>query len=53
MVKCDKCGEIITTRQHIISDFIIAGHAITMADKLITRDRGFYRQYFNNLIVDY
>ena len=32
---------------------IIVGHAITMADKLISRDRGFYRIYFNGLKVEY
>jgi len=52
-VKCQICGENIISKRHIISDFIIAGHAITMADKLISRDRGFYRTYFNKLKVEY
>ncbi len=51
-VICQKCGRNITTRQHIISDFIIAGHAIDKAKKLITRDRGFYRSYFKDLKVE-
>jgi len=49
---CDECNEIITARQHIVSVFIIAGHAIEKAEKLITRDRGFYRKYFKDLKVD-
>ena len=48
-VKCKKCGSTIKRRQHIISDFIIGGHAASRADKLMTRDRGFYRSYFKEL----
>lgn len=52
-VNCENCGKIITPRQHIISDFIIGSHALDKADKLITRDRGFYRNYFKELVVEY
>ena len=41
--KCPHCKKIITGRNHIISDFIIGGHAQKCADQLITRDRGFNR----------
>lgn len=52
-VVCESCGETISGRQHILSDFIIGAHAKNQADLLITRDRGFYRSYFKNLnIVD-
>lgn len=40
-------------RERIIADFLIGGHAATAADRLLTRDRGFYRRYFSDLsIVD-
>ncbi|MBE0425078.1 MAG: type II toxin-antitoxin system VapC family toxin [Nitrospirae bacterium] len=50
-VTCSKCGHNIYSRQHIISDFLIAAHAIVHAEILLSRDRGFYRAYFKNLKV--
>ena len=46
---CDNCNNLISSRQHIISDFIIGGHAEEKVELLLTRDRGFYRNYFDNL----
>lgn len=36
-------------RERIITDFLIGVHALSAADKFLTRDRGFYASYFPEL----
>lgn len=39
--------------ERILADFLIGTHAWMRADRILTRDRGFYREYFKRLkIVD-
>jgi predicted nucleic acid-binding protein len=39
------------TRQRIAADFIVGGHALAQCDRLLTRDRGFYRSSFTALAI--
>jgi len=39
------------SRQRIAADFIVGGHALAQCDRLLTRDRGFYRESFAALAI--
>jgi hypothetical protein len=38
-------------RNRIAADFLIGAHAMLNADRLLTREQGFYRRYFAGLRV--
>ena len=50
-VHCEHCNSVISSRQSMVSDFMIGAHALNHADVLLSRDRGFYKTYFKDVDV--
>jgi predicted nucleic acid-binding protein len=39
------------SKSRMVADFLIGAHAQVECDRLLTRDRGFYRKYFKKLVI--
>ena len=50
-VTCKKYRAAGGKRDRVIADFLIGGHAAAQCDRLLTRDRGYYKKYFSGLAI--
>lgn len=50
-VTCKRYRSAGGKRDRVIADFLIGAHATLQCDRLLTRDRGYYKRYFADLDV--
>lgn len=48
-VKCHECGAVIDKKEYVLADFYIGGFALNRCDAILTRDRGIYKKYFQDM----
>ncbi len=50
-IRCPQCDSRLNLPRRMLNDFIIGSHAKIHTDALLTRDRGFYKNYFSSLTL--
>ena len=48
---CKKYRAAGGKRERVIADFLIGAHALTQCERLLTRDRGYYKKHFGGLVI--
>ena len=48
---CKKYRAAGGKRDRVVADFLIGAHASSQCDRLLTRDRGYYKKYFAGLVI--